>query len=52
MFDKAYTATVTVGPDLAADFSQVIDNISFKRTVNDEDIILYVGFDAGKPSAE
>ena len=51
LFNKAFTATVAVSPggDLSADFSQVIDPVAFKRTALDEDIIVYVGFDA-KPT--
>jgi hypothetical protein len=50
LFNKAYTANVTVAPngDLTADFSQVIDPITFKRTALDEDLIVYVGFDGKK----
>jgi hypothetical protein len=49
MHDKPYTTTVTVGgTGLAADFAHVIESLSFKRTVLDEDIIIYVGFDHGR----
>jgi hypothetical protein len=49
VFDKTYNATVTVnGGDLSAEFSQVIDPVAFKRTILDEDLIVYVGFDQGK----
>jgi hypothetical protein len=47
MLDKKYTTTVTVGGDLNSDFAHVIDAVTFKRTVLDEDIIVYVGFDIG-----
>jgi hypothetical protein len=49
LFDKSYPTTVTVGGSgLTGDFSQVIDSIAFKRTKDDEDLIIYVGFDQGK----
>jgi len=49
MFSKGYTATVTLGgSDLTGTFSQVIDPVAFKRTADDEDLIIYIGFDTGK----
>ncbi len=46
LFNKTYSVNVNVGTgDLRADFAQVIDPVTFKRTLNDEDIIIYVGFD-------
>jgi hypothetical protein len=50
LFNKTYSATVTVSPggDLTADFSQVIDPVTFKRTALDQDLIVYVGFDPKK----
>jgi hypothetical protein len=52
LFSKTYSATVTLGgADLSGTFSQVIDPVAFKRTANDEDLIIYVGFDQGKTAA-
>src|SRR3954469_13531029 len=49
LFSKTYPTAVTVGgAELSGDFSQVIDPITFKRTPDDEDLIIYVGFDQGK----
>jgi hypothetical protein len=36
-------------PIYASDFSYVIDNISFKIAPGDHDLIVYVGYDEGKP---
>jgi hypothetical protein len=38
-------------PIYASDFAYVIDNISFKITPADRDLIVYVGYDEGKPKA-
>jgi hypothetical protein len=46
LFNKAYNVSVTLGSAaLRADFSQVIEPVTFKRTALDEDIIIYIGFD-------
>jgi hypothetical protein len=46
MFNKTYNVIVTVATaELRADFSQVIEPITFKRSPLDEDIIVYIGFD-------
>ena len=52
LFNKTYSTTVTVsaGGDLSADFSQVIDPVTFKRTALDQDLIVYIGFDPKKTS--
>ena len=36
-------------PEFAADFTHVVDNISFQVTPGDRDLIVYVGYDEGKP---
>jgi hypothetical protein len=36
-------------PEFAADFSHVVDNVSFQVTPADRDLIVYVGYDEGKP---
>src|SRR6478752_6057835 len=52
LFSKSYTAAVTLaGSDLSATFSQVIDPVAFKRSADDEDLIIYVGFDPGKTTS-
>lgn len=39
-------------PEFAADFTHVVDNISFQVTPGDRDLIVYVGYDEGKPKAK
>jgi hypothetical protein len=52
LFDKTYPTAMSVsGSDLKGTFSQVFEPISFKRTANDEDLIIYVGFVQDKPAA-
>lgn len=36
-------------PAYAADFTQVVDNVSFQIGPDDRDLIVYVGYDEGKP---
>lgn len=51
LYSKLFKIPVTVsGPTFGADFSQVIENVSFKITPDDRDLIVYVGFDDGKKS--
>jgi hypothetical protein len=38
-------------PSFAADFTTVVDNISFEVGPQDRDLIIYVGYDEGKPKA-
>jgi hypothetical protein len=43
-------APVTISPpEFASDFTAVVDNISFEVGPQDRDLIIYVGYDAGKP---
>lgn len=52
LFAKAYKVPVTVrAPQYSGDFAQVIDDISFKLSPGDRDLIIYVGYDEGKPKA-
>ena len=43
------TPVSLTAPDYASDFSTVIDNIAFDITPGDRDLIIYVGYDEGKP---
>jgi len=43
------TPVTLTAPDYANDFSTVIDNIAFDITPDDHDLIIYVGYDEGKP---
>jgi len=36
-------------PNFASDYTTVVDNISFELGPDDHDLIIYVGFDEGKP---
>ncbi len=36
-------------PTFGADFSQVVDQVTFQIGPEDRDLIIYVGFDDGKP---
>jgi hypothetical protein len=50
LFSKAYKVPVTVrAPQYFGNFAQVIDDIAFKITPADRDLIIYVGYDEGKP---
>ncbi len=39
-------------PTYASDFTTVVDNISFEVGPQDHDLIIYVGYDEGKPEAQ
>ena len=43
------TPVTLTAPDYGADFSAVVDNISFEVGPDDRDLIIYVGYDEGKP---
>lgn len=50
LFTKAYKVPVTVrAPQYFGDFAQVIDDIAFKVGPDDRDLVIYVGYDEGKP---
>lgn len=50
LYTQLYKIPVTVDqPTLAADFSQVIDQINLQVGPADRDLIIYIGFDDGKP---
>jgi hypothetical protein len=36
-------------PTYAADYKYVFDNVTFKIGPDDRDLIIYVGYDEGKP---
>lgn len=51
IYTRLFKIPVTVSaPTFGADFSQVIENVSFRIGPEDHDIIVYVGFDDGKKS--
>jgi hypothetical protein len=39
-------------PEFATDYSAVVDNISFEVGPQDRDLIIYVGYDEGKPKSK
>jgi hypothetical protein len=44
---------VTIAPpEFAADYSTVVDNISFEVGPQDRDLIIYVGYDEGRPKSK
>ena len=50
LFSKAFPVTSQLNaPDFAADFSEVFDQVIVKVGPQDRDLIVYVGFDEGKP---
>ena len=50
LYSKAFRVIGDVeAPDYAAPFAQVVDDISLKLTGADRDLIVYVGFDEGRP---
>jgi len=52
LFSKAYPLTTQLAaPDFAADYSAVLDQVIVKVGPDDRDLIVYVGFDEGKPRA-
>ncbi len=53
LFSKAFTFTTTLSaPDFAADYSEVFDQITFKVNPDDRDLVIFVGFDEGKPKGK
>jgi hypothetical protein len=49
-FTQAFKVGATVAaPNFDGDFSQVVDNIVLKLGPTDRDLIIYIGFDEGKP---
>ncbi len=49
-YSQVSKAPVTItAPDYASDFSYVVDNVSFQVTPDDHDLVIYVGYDEGKP---
>jgi hypothetical protein len=53
LFSQVFPAKVTLtAPTLATDFSQVLDQVIFKVAPDDRDLIVFVGFDEGKPDAK
>ena len=49
-YSQVSRAPVSISaPNYASDFSQVVDNISFQITPDDHDLIIFVGYDEGKP---
>ncbi len=53
LFSKAFPVTVTLtAPEFVSDFSDVFDQVTVKVTPDDRDLIVYVGFDEGKPKSK
>src|SRR5665213_1352310 len=52
LFSQMSRAPVSISaPTYSANFSYVIDNISFKISPDDHDLTIFVGYDEGKPKA-
>ena len=50
VFSKVFPIRVSLtAPEFSADYSQVFDQVVFKVKPSDRDLIVYVGFDEGKP---
>ena len=50
LFSAVQKAPVSLeAPSFSADFTYVFDNITFPIAPDDHDLIVYVGYDAGKP---
>jgi hypothetical protein len=47
--DVTKVPVTIAAPDFASDYSTVVDNISFEVGPQDRDLIIYVGYDEGKP---
>ena len=53
LFSQVFPTKVTLtAPELATDFSQVLDQVVFKVAPDDRDLIVFVGYDEGKPDAK
>jgi hypothetical protein len=53
LFSKAFSFTVTLAaPEYSIDYSEVFDQIEFKVNPDDRDLIVFVGFDEGKPKGK
>jgi len=53
LYSKAFPVTVTLAaPELSANYSEVFDQVVVKVAPDDRDLIVYVGFDEGKPKAK
>ncbi len=50
LFSKAFSVSVSLNPpDFGSDYSTVFDQVTFPVKPDDRDLIVYVGFDEGKP---
>lgn len=53
LFSRVFPVKVSLNaPDFAADYSEVFDQVVFKVQPEDRDLIVYVGFDEGKPKGK
>jgi hypothetical protein len=51
LYSELYKIPVTLAaPDFAADFSQVVEQVALQIGPADHDLLIYVGFDDGKPA--
>lgn len=51
LYSQVFTSKVQLtAPTLSADFSQVLDQVVFKVAPDDRDLIVFIGFDSGKPA--
>lgn len=53
LFSKAFPVSANLNPpDFGADYSQVVDQVVVQVGPDDRDLVIYVGFDEGKPKAK
>ncbi len=53
LFSKSFSVSTTLTPpEFGSDYSAVFDQVQFKVNSDDRDLIIYVGFDQGKPKAK
>jgi hypothetical protein len=53
LFSKAFSVSAMLTPpDFGSDFSAVFDQVQFQAKPDDRDLIVFVGFDEGKPKAK
>ena len=50
LFSQMQKAPVALSePTFASDYTYVFDNVTFKVAPDDRDLVVYVGYDEGKP---
>ena len=53
LYSKAFSVSASLSaPEYSSDYSSVFDQVEVKVNPDDRDLIIYVGFDEGKPKAK